>query len=731
MMKNINLKTGVMVVVLALTQASCFDDLNTIPLDKDEITSVEVYKDPASYRKVLAKIYAGLALSGQQGPSGLADISGIDEGFSTYLRQYWKAQELSTDEAVIGWNDGNIHDFHQQDWDANNEFITAMYNRIFYQISLCNEFLRETTEEKLASRGISGNILTDISTYRSEVRFLRALSYYHALDMFRNVPFVTEANAVGNFFPDQINKEDLFSFIETEVKEVEPTLKAPKTNEYGRADQAAAWMLLAKLYLNAEVYIGQNRYTDCITYCNKVIGAPFTLSTNYANLFTADNHLSPEIIFPVLFDGINSKTWGGMTFVVHAAVGGSMNVNDFGIDGGWGGTRTTSAIVKKFTAGKGGDVLISPIDPNPNYARIYAPGGYQGWDPAKAKTFSSPKNDGQFQGYIYFDEPTEFKFTTGPNWDENYGDNGADGTLDQNGANFVIPEAGFYKVNADIPGKKYSILKTSWGLIGSATPTGWDSDTDLKYDSKTNTWSLTINLVKGEVKFRANDGWDLNYGDDGSNASLEEGGANIQIPSDGTYIIKLILDRPEYSYHLEKGSIDSRGMFYTTGQNLEIADISQFTEGYAVSKFKNVTSTGQPGSDKVFVDTDFPLFRLADAYLMLAEAVLRGGAGSSRDQALQYVNALRSRAFKGASGNITDSELNLDFILDERARELLWECTRRTDLVRFGRFSQSTYLWPWKGGVAEGRSTDSKYNVYPLPASDLGANPKLKQNPGY
>ncbi len=730
-MKNIKLKTGILIAILALTHPSCFDDLNTVPLDKDEITSVEVYKDPASYRKVLAKIYAGLALSGQQGPSGLADISGIDEGFSTYLRQYWKAQELSTDEAVIGWNDGNIHDFHQQDWDANNEFITAMYNRIFYQISLCNEFLRETTEEKLSSRGITGNVLTDVTTYRNEVRFLRALSYYHALDMFRNVPFVTEANAVGNFFPDQITKEDLFSFIETELKEVEPALKAPKTNEYGRADQAAVWMLLAKLYLNAEVYTGQNKYTDCITYCNKVIAAPFSLDPKYENLFRADNNKSPEIIFPILFDGVNSKTWGGMTFVVHAAVGGSMNVNDFGIDGGWGGTRTTSAIVKKFTSGKGGDVLVYPLTPNVNLTKIYAPGSYQGWDPAKANTFTSPKNDGNFEGYIYFSEPAEFKFTVGPNWDENYGDDGANGSLEQNGANLKIATAGVYKINVDLINKKYTLVKTTWGVIGSATPTGWDSDTDFAYDAKTNSWSITIPLVKGEIKFRANDGWNLNYGDNGANASLEEGGANIQIPSDGTYIIKLYLDKPDYSYQLEKGSIDSRGMFYTSGQNLEITDITQFTEGYAVTKFKNITSAGQPGSDKVFVDNDFPLFRLADAYLMLAEAVIRGGTGSSRDQALQQINKLRARAFKGPSGNIESGDLTLDFILDERARELLWECTRRTDLVRFGRFSQSTYLWPWKGGVPEGRSTDLKFNVYPIPASDLGANPKLKQNPGY
>ena len=113
------------------------------------------------------------------------------------------------------------------------------------------------------------------------------------------------------------------------------------------------------------------------------------------------------------------------------------------------------------------------------------------------------------------------------------------------------------------------------------------------------------------------------------------------------------------------------------------------------------------------------------------EAVVRGGAGGSMATAVQYVNLVRERAYKGPSGDITQADLNLDFLLDERAREFLWECTRRTDLIRFGKFSSGNYVWPWKGGVKSGTATDSKYNVYPIPASDIGANPNLVQNPGY
>jgi len=125
------------------------------------------------------------------------------------------------------------------------------------------------------------------------------------------------------------------------------------------------------------------------------------------------------------------------------------------------------------------------------------------------------------------------------------------------------------------------------------------------------------------------------------------------------------------------------------------------------------------------VNTDFPVFRLADVYLMLAEAVVKGGEGSSRGIALGYVNQLRERAFGDNSGNITDGQMTADFILDERARELYWECTRRTDLVRYGKFTTADYLWEWKGGVKEGKAVDSKYNIYPIPSTDLTANPNL------
>ena len=510
------------VILVTLMFTSCVKDLNVTPKDPNIVTSLTVYSSPAAYKEGLAKLYATFAVSGQQGPAGQADIAGIDEGFSNYIRQYWNAQELSTDEAVMAWNDASIKDFHWQTWASNDVFIAAIYSRIMYTVALCNEYIRAT----------AGNTDADIAKYNAEARFLRALAYYHAIDMFGNPPFVTETDTPGAFFPKQTTRAALFTYIETELKAIENLLGAPKF-EYARADQAAAWTLLAKLYLNAKVYTGTDKNSECVTYCSKVIGAGYTLATKYANNFTADNNLSPEMIFPITSDGQNTQTYGGMTYLIHSEIGGSMPPAQFGVGGGWGGIRTTKAFVAKFT------------------------------------------------------------------------------------------------------------------------------DTS--------------------------------------------------------------------------GATDKRAMFWTDGQKLEISDIGQFTNGWAITKYSNLTSTGAaaPHAHPDFVDTDFPMFRLADVYLMYAEGVLRGATTGNASSALGYVNALRQRAYGNTNGNITAGQMTLDFILDERSRELYWEGCRRTDLVRFAKFTGSAYLWPWKGKAAVGASTESFRDLYPIPSNDLGANPTLKQNPGY
>jgi len=195
---------------------------------------------------------------------------------------------------------------------------------------------------------------------------------------------------------------------------------------------------------------------------------------------------------------------------------------------------------------------LSKAAVEPSSPTLFLPGSYQGWNPAAAPTIASLNLDGFYSGYVYIDQDnTELKFTNKPDWNnKTYGDSGdgTSGTLASPGNNIVIPTAGYYLFVADTNNSTWSALATDWGVIGSATPGGWDSDQNMTYDPVTDTWSITLDLVDGEFKFRANDAWDLNYGDDGADGTVERNGANIPITA-GNYTITLNLsDDSNYVY---------------------------------------------------------------------------------------------------------------------------------------------------------------------------------------
>jgi len=738
-MYNRKIKTWMLPLIglglMIAAMVSCTGSLDVTPPDEDVLTSAQVFDTPDDFRQVLAKLYAGLSLTGQQGPAGDPDIQGIDEGFSNYIRQLWVSQQLPTDEAVVAWNDPGLPEFNTLQWGSSNDFVLGMYSRIFFQITLTNEFIRNAKERPEE----------EIQAFNAEARFLRALSYWHALDLYGgNVPFVTEEDGIGAFLPQQTNPSDLFDFIESELLDIENSLPAPGQNQYGRADRGAAWMLLSKLYLNAEVYTGEQRFTDAVTFASKIIDeGGYQLEEEYEHLFLADNHLSDGIIFPVPFDGLNTRTFGGTTFITHAAIGGEMSPADLGVDVGWAGHRVTKQFVDFFIdtdqlAGNSAP-SFSFVNAAQDYPEIFVPGSFQAasgygndWTPEDAPALASVNSDDKYEGYVYFGSAnTEFKFTDERSFDLNWGDNEGDGTLEENGGNIVAADPGYYLINVDLNDLTYTLTRTEWGVIGDATPDGWDADQDMAYDVENKVWTITTDLTVGAMKFRANDLWDINFGDDDGDGVLEFNGGNIQINNPGTTLITLELGAPPYSFTTEQTSVDSREMFFTNGQTLEIEDLRQFTQGFAITKWKNLTRNGQQGKDPTFPDIDFPMFRLADAHLMYAEAVLRGGQGGNSARALQLVNEVRERAFGDDSGNITASELTLDFILAERARELYWEAHRRTDLRRFGVFTSGEFVWAWKGGVQEGTGVGDFLNIYPIPSSEINANPNLVQNPGY
>ena len=192
------------------------------------------------------------------------------------------------------------------------------------------------------------------------------------------------------------------------------------------------------------------------------------------------------------------------------------------------------------------------------YPQLYVPGAYQGWNPAAADSIGSLNSDGNYEGYIYMEStttPIEFKFTSARDWAHiNYGDGGAPGKLSKDGGagNLKVPESGYYKFNVNTNDLTWSYLKTTWGLIGDATPGGWDTDTPMTYDVNDHVWKVTLYLKEGSIKFRANGSWDLNYGSNDNNGRLEANGKNIPVAAAGNYTVILNLDHTVYKYQLIK-----------------------------------------------------------------------------------------------------------------------------------------------------------------------------------
>ncbi len=510
---------GMVVLSAGMLTTSCVGDLDVTPIDPNTNTANSALNDASDFRAFLAQCYCGFATSGSYGPNGNNNISGLDGGQSQYFRGLFHLNEYTTDEAVVGWNDQTIQDLHGMAWTTSDTFIYALYSRIFYQIAMCNEFIRQINATSVQ---FEGNTKEE---FIAEARTLRALCYYHAIDMFGNVPFSDENDPIGAT-PERITRADLFTWLETELTELtsdESALVEARQNEYGRIDKGGARMILAKLYLNAEVYTGTPRYDDCATICKQIQSSGYSLHPDYQELFLADNNnCTDEIMFAIEQDGVNTQSYGVTNFIIFGATGGDMPVAEVGIGSGWGGFRMTGEFYDTFAAG------------------------------------------------------------------------------------------------------------------------------------------------------------------------------------------------------------DKRAIFYTEGHQKEIDDVATFEHGYAYMKFKNINSDGTPGQSTGFVDTDFPVFRYADALLMLAECAVRGASTTNMTEGANALSQVRQRAGLSAVTTYT-----LDDILKERGCELYLECWRRSDLIRFGLFTSSSYLWAWKGGLKEGRGVDDHYNLFPIPDNDLNANPNLTQNPGY
>ena len=544
-MKLKNILYSMMLGTAVLTgTTSCVSDLDQYP--HTETTSKNVYTSLANYEAVLGKIYAAMVTSGQGKGGDNKDMESVlnsGSGFD-YMRMFINMQECGTDDFASTWLTGEqTTGLTYLSWDANDAWISDMYYRIYYNIALCNEFLRNAN-----SASFSGVDAEKMKEYKAEVRFMRALFYYHALDFFRYIPMVTENDPVGSFIPPRYTPQQTFDYIESELKDCVGDMLPASTCPYGQASQGAAYTLLAKLDLNSEVYTGVAKYTECKEACEKVMNMGYSLESDYSKLFNADNDKrTNEIIFALPVSAEHTVSWGASTYLVCGQLSMSnanQNVADFGATSGWSEFRLRPEFVDKFT------------------------------------------------------------------------------------------------------------------------------QTDID------------------------------------------------------------------------GNGDKRCKFFTNGQSKDISDMTTEAAGYLSEKWSNLKDDGTTASNTVDagVDTDFPLFRLADVYLMYAECVVRlhnewddwaGGSDAESDSrkqgAIYWINKVRERA--GASdvwsSNFADDDAFLQFILDERARELYHEGYRRTDLIRYGQFTTNKYIWQWKGGVHDGQAVDSKYNIYPIPNTELTANPNL------
>lgn len=559
-MKN-NITKFLFAIAAGVSLASCAKKLDIAP--QNQYTPEQAYSTVDGYKNVLAKLYGTLSIGGNTGPAGAPDLSGgLDEGSQIgFIRPLFNCQELPTDEAVVAWNDQTIQDYHNFSWTSSDPFIKGMYARPIYDVTLINDYLRNATPEKLAARNITGTAADDILNSVAEARFLRAFNYWVMMDLFGNSTFITEEDIPQpGVIPREISRKDLFAYIESELLAIDKDLLPAKTAQYGRVDKAAAWALLARIYLNAEVYTGQAKWSEAITYSKKVIDAGYVVrpNSNYKELFMADNDKQKdEIIWAINCDGLRTKGYGNTTFLINCPAGADA-LNSFG-SVGWSGYRATKGLLNLFNA------------------------------------------------------------------------------------------------------------------------TGTDESVDKR--------ALFTTYIKSKLN-----------------------------PTEDS-----VLFSP--SINTDKVNVD------LLSQN----DITNFNKGLHVRKFVNKRSDGLPTHDVTnnFADVDFPVFRIPEMYFIYAEAIQRGGTGGDINEAAALITSLRKRSLSTPNPEVYPSDLTLQYLLDERGRELYWECHRRTDLIRYGLFTTGAYLWPMKGGVATGTAVDSKYNLYPVPAEFISSNPNLHQNSGY
>jgi len=340
-------------VAAAAMLTACVGDLNTIPLNETDVTSETAYgADEAGYVQGLTKIYFQLVSNNTQ------DLQVADGGASEFIRAFWSTQEVTADAAKCAWGDAWVNDLNNCTWkgDVLNDAVYAVYVRTLQGITYVNEYLRQTSNDNLSLRGCSDAVKAKVQEYRAEARFLRAFFYWAAMDTFGQVPFSTENTQFGGGYnPPQAPATEIFDFVVSELNDLasdDSAMPAAQSN-YPRADKGSVLGLLARVYLNAEVYTGKAMWAEAKATCEKIYGLGYALAPTHAELFRGDNGENPdakkEILFAASYNAEHTQSYGGTTYLTLSTLSGDDGaVNITGINGGWAGNRVPYEYVQKF-----------------------------------------------------------------------------------------------------------------------------------------------------------------------------------------------------------------------------------------------------------------------------------------------------------------------------------------------------------------------------------------------
>ena len=348
------MKKYIYILIAAMT-TSCVNDLDTLPLNATDPISEYVYgTDEDAYMSGLARLYFQFATN------DLTDLQSMDGGASEIVRAFWSVQETTTDAAKCAWgNDAWVRALNTNTWsDAQNDAVYAVYVRALQGISYVNEYLRQTEPGRLSARGVNAALAAKISTFRTEARFIRVYLYWMLLDTFGSVPFITEASPIGGaYFPLQATRIFIFNYCVNELQELmadgSPMME-PRAL-YPRADKGAAAGLLARLYLNAEVYTGSPMWGEAKAMCESIFDMGYELCPDYPALFRGDNgqnsQASAELIWAIDYSDANTESYGGTTYLLAAALA-ATDITDQsrpnGQRNGWAGLRVPYEYVNKY-----------------------------------------------------------------------------------------------------------------------------------------------------------------------------------------------------------------------------------------------------------------------------------------------------------------------------------------------------------------------------------------------